>query len=282
MKWTRVQAAGAPCPRWGHSAVGWGSLVVVFGGFKDSSTRLDDVFVFDTAASKWSAPPCAAATEQRAMQVSAVGGAEDGEGKAGDDEQERDVNDGEEEGAATTAGKGSFEVPSARGEHGAALVGDAMYVFGGYGGVGVARRDLNDLYCLDLNTWAWQRRRCRGAAPSPRSGHALCAVMSSLLVFGGSSATQQFCDMHVLDLSSMAWKESSVTLGVPRWSMGAIAVEAIPRWKVFLFGGAVGDLEEMRKVQGDYSSSFQVCEAGVGPRCCHPTSPHPRPRPHRC
>lgn len=46
-----------------------------------------------------------------------------------------------------------------------------MYVFGGYGGAGFARRDFNDVSVLDLETWEWRSVECRGEHPEPRSGH---------------------------------------------------------------------------------------------------------------
>jgi dynein heavy chain len=35
-------------------------------------------------------------------------------------------------------------------------VGRKLFVFGGYGGDGYARRDFNDLYALDLDVWEWE------------------------------------------------------------------------------------------------------------------------------
>lgn len=46
-----------------------------------------------------------------------------------------------------------------------------MYVFGGYGGSGFARRDFNDVCMLDLETWEWKPVECTGEHPEPRSGH---------------------------------------------------------------------------------------------------------------
>lgn len=42
------------------------------------------------------------------------------------------------------------------GAHALALVGRKLFVFGGYGGDGYARRDFNDLYALDLDVWEWE------------------------------------------------------------------------------------------------------------------------------
>jgi dynein heavy chain, axonemal len=43
-----------------------------------------------------------------------------------------------------------------RGSHAAALVGRKVFIFGGYGGEGYARKDFNDLYALDVDTFDWE------------------------------------------------------------------------------------------------------------------------------
>lgn len=58
-----------------------------------------------------------------------------------------------------------------RGGHSVTLIGSNMYVFGGYGGSGFARRDFNDVHVLDLDTWDWKPVECTGEHPEPRSGH---------------------------------------------------------------------------------------------------------------
>jgi len=45
---------------------------------------------------------------------------------------------------------------TSRGSHATALIGRKLFVFGGYGGDGYARKDFNDLYSLDLDTWEWE------------------------------------------------------------------------------------------------------------------------------
>jgi len=76
-------------------------------------------------------------------------------------------------------------VPVPRGAHSATLIGSQMYVFGGYGGVGFARRDFNDINVLDLDTWEWRLVECTGEIPDPRSGHQGMVVKENLFVIGG-------------------------------------------------------------------------------------------------
>ena len=46
-----------PCPRWRHTATQVdGTRLVVFGGFENNTTRLNDIHVFDTASNEWTKP----------------------------------------------------------------------------------------------------------------------------------------------------------------------------------------------------------------------------------
>jgi dynein heavy chain len=114
-----------------------------------------------------------------------------------------------------------------------------LYVFGGYGGAGYGRRDLDDLHVLDCDTWKWSRPAAKGRAPEKRSGHSACACDASLYVFGGWSAAKQFGDMHVLDCAQEPPVWAEVEAGMPdaRWNHAACGVMAIPSWKIFVFGG---------------------------------------------
>jgi dynein heavy chain len=77
--------------------------------------------------------------------------------------------------------------PSPRGAHSATLIGKNVYVFGGYGGMGYGRRDLNDLHMLDIETWKWSKITPKGKGPDKRSGHQATACDNSLYVFGGKN-----------------------------------------------------------------------------------------------
>ena len=68
-----------------------------------------------------------------------------------------------------------------RGSHSATLIGNNMYVFGGYGGAGFARKDFNDVSVLNLETWEWKHVDCKGDLPEPRSGHQVSRLGRCLL-----------------------------------------------------------------------------------------------------
>ena len=140
--WTKIDNSTGrlPEPRSHASMVVYKTnKIILFGGFRSSSIRYNDVWILDTANDEWSQPH-AGITETKA--------------------------DGE------VVFKRSWpDVPFQRGGHSATLIGSQMYIFGGYGGSGFARKDFNDVSVLDLDTWEWRTLECTGEIPAPRSGH---------------------------------------------------------------------------------------------------------------
>ena len=52
----KLGSSEVPSPRWHHTATRFDSKLVIFGGFQDDSKRLNDVWVLDTNAYKWTQP----------------------------------------------------------------------------------------------------------------------------------------------------------------------------------------------------------------------------------
>ena len=117
--------------------------------------------------------------------------------------------------------------PEARYRHAACLVGgpgaQSMAVWGGYvldlqvpeggeaSGVGcLCSCEPPAMLCLA--SLSWSRPRCSGVPPSPRGGHAMCAVGSSLCIFGGGDLR---CD-HEGRLQERDLAEMTV-LDTARW-----------------------------------------------------------------
>jgi dynein heavy chain len=132
---------------------------------------------------------------------------------------------------------------------------ERIFVFGGYGGMGYGRRNLDDLFVLEIQQKVpddddepddnvqrlkveWSKPATKGKPPEKRSGHQAAAVGERLYIFGGSNSATQQQDLHLLDMRTMTWSMlNNTSLGVGRWGHSAYAVLAIPHWKVFLFGG---------------------------------------------
>lgn len=96
-------------------------------------------------------------------------------------------------------------VPRARGGQSVVLFGASLLMFGGED---TRRQSLNDLHILDLNTMTWDLIKTINMPPSPRFDHsAIIHADRYLLIFGGSSHSTCFNDLHFLDLLSMEWSQ---------------------------------------------------------------------------
>ena len=232
--WSKVENSGRwPEPRSHHTMVLYGNKIILFGGFRSSSIRYNDIWILDTTNDEWS-QPIVGITETK--------------------------SDGE-----VVFKKNWPDVPAQRGAHSATIIGSQMYIFGGYGGSGFARRDFNDISILDLNTYEWTSVECAGEIPDARSGHQGVAVKDNLYIIGGWNSMVQFDNMYVLDTINNVWTkpEQNNPFGPPRWNFSAVSVFAVPFWKIFVFGGNSGDLNEGGNPQGDYLNDMVVLETGT-------------------
>ena len=130
--------------------------LMIFGGYLSHDERLNDMWMFDTVSLEWS-------------QL-----------QANNPSQPASVYHLAHQDAAHK------DVPAPRGGHSATLVGtDAVWLFGGYGGFGYSRKEMDDLYRLDIRSNSWQLIQPKGGGPEARSGHQCQAVQLKLLLHGG-------------------------------------------------------------------------------------------------
>lgn len=235
MEWTRINSVGMnPLPRWRHTATLFdNNQILVFGGFHSTDHRLNDVWVFDTIALSWAQPnPKHNAEATIVCQLSNT----------------EWVN-----------------VASPRAGHSATLVGECVYIFGGYGGLGYSRRDLDDLYAINVYTWTWTKVNPKGTPPEKRSGHQACAVEKKVYIFGGSNSSAQFQDLHVLDTEpeTPIWSKLAASISIPTWNQSACSVIAIPTWKIFTFGGLTGILTDNDRM-GKPMNTTAILDVGIG------------------
>jgi len=235
MEWKRASFGTdpQPLPRWRHSATLFDNTqILVFGGFASSDHRLNDVWVFDAVAYTWSQPnPSHNAEAAVPFQLTNNHWA---------------------------------NVPPPRASHTATLIGEHVYVFGGYGGLGYGRRDLDDLYSLDVNRWTWNKVSPKGVPPEKRCGHQACAIERKIYIFGGSSSSTQFYDVYILDTEQEppVWSKLNCVLPNPVWNSASCSVIAIPTWKIFTFGGVTGILSDNDR-QGKMSNATNIMDTGI-------------------
>lgn len=168
--------------------------------------------------------------------------------------------------------------------HGAASVGDTLYVFGGRTGGANCADDPNGLICetetatllaLDTSTAnadsvEWEVLQVPGG-PEPRSFHAMTSLGSKIYVFGGCGASGRLNDLWCLDTSSEtgpSWKCLSIGGPIegmypsPRGGAGLIALpEGNSAHRLILMYGFDG------KQRGDIWSFEVDGSAGMWEEC---------------
>ncbi|CAI9102179.1 OLC1v1000405C3 [Oldenlandia corymbosa var. corymbosa] len=129
--------------------------------------------------------------------------------------------------------------PKARYEHGAAVIDDKMYIFGGnHNG-----RYLSDLQVLDLKSWAWTRIEVKAGGDAsavtatPCAGHSLIAWEGNKLlsVGGHTKDPSESMQVKVFDLQTCSWSILK-TYGKPPVSRGGHSVTVVGT-SLVIFGG---------------------------------------------
>ncbi|CAN8269658.1 unnamed protein product [Cochlearia groenlandica] len=141
-----------------------------------------------------------------------------------------------------TAPQTSGQRPKARYEHGAAVIQDKMYLYGGnHNG-----RYLGDLHVLDLKNWTWSRVETKVATESqetstptllsPCAGHSLIPWDNKLLSIGGHTKNpSESMQVKVFDTHTCTWSMLK-TYGKPPISRGGQSVTVVGKTLV-IFGG---------------------------------------------
>ena len=124
--------------------------------------------------------------------------------------------------------------PSPRAAHSCDLIGNKLFVFGGWNG----KSALNDLHVLDFETSKWKQVELRGVPPSSRNNHTIAMVGIKLYLHGGHDGKQWLNDLHVLDTDRREWSTPSVSGNLP----SSRACHTLTRvgQKLYLFGGYDG------------------------------------------
>ncbi|CAK8998622.1 Glyceraldehyde-3-phosphate dehydrogenase [Durusdinium trenchii] len=159
--------------------------------------------------------------------------------------------------------------PPPRSNHTTSLHENSVVLFGGHGGVGYQRRPFNDTWVLNLDNQRWTELACHGNPPPPRSGHQAFAKDGCVYIFGGWNNEQQFNDLFMLDIENKDWSDVDLSWGVPRWNCSLQLVEAIPSWRVFVFGGTA-DVYGEGRTGGVFDNKIGVLDMGEPMRWSDP------------
>lgn len=139
------------------------------------------------------------------------------------------------------------EGPSARGRHGMAAGGGAVWMFGGrWRSDGAARGDytlFNELWRFDVGANTWSEVDATGRAPLPRANPVVAwdPTGERLLVFSGNSSSSglnisPLDDTWAYSPATNAW-ERVATASTPPARLGATGVVDASRNRLVVFGG---------------------------------------------
>ncbi|XP_022094720.1 kelch domain-containing protein 3-like [Acanthaster planci] len=135
------------------------------------------------------------------------------------------------------------ERPGGRDGHTACLIGDNMYIFGGFED-GMVQCYANTVYSLDLKEMFWTYIKAKGDIPHWRDFHTAAAYHHRMIVFGGRSDEsgpyytnrEFYCNrLQVLDTQTKVWSAPPTTGDIPigRRSHSAFMY----RDHMYIFGG---------------------------------------------
>jgi len=150
--------------------------------------------------------------------------------------------------------KATGDIPRPRKGQSTCVVGNKIFVFGGYGG-----ERFNDLYILNVkqnpDELHWTRGETTGPTPYPRSYHTSVSLGRNILFFGGFKENSHFFgEVHILNTQTMVWTKSSVngTIPAPRHSHTANSVNSC----MYIFGGD-GDTNDLESANEVYHLSTE-------------------------
>ena len=106
-------------------------------------------------------------------------------------------------------------VPGPRSCHATAIIGDKVWLYGGFG---INLDICNELYQLNMVSLAWTEVQSGQVKPPFRDMFSLNAITENeLLLYGGESlSVQSLNDSWLFDLVSLSWKKYEATRGDPR------------------------------------------------------------------
>lgn len=136
---------------------------------------------------------------------------------------------------------GSPATCPARAEHSAVIVGNQMYVYGGFDG----NFNRGDLWHLDLSTFPyyWMQPTVVGSPPQPRANHTMVydPNLNRILIFGGRGGAGYYNDVYAFDPSELSWSQVTVrTMNPPVIREGHSAVYDLSKRRMLIFGGGQG------------------------------------------
>lgn len=156
-------------------------------------------------------------------------------GRSGDADME--VDEGECKSAVHSWSLVGFtgEPPRQRSLHSGIVVGDCLYIFGGYDG----SNRVNDFFKFNFNASKWLHITVSGPSPSPRDRHVTVSYQDQVYVFAGYDGNNRVNDFWQFDTEHEAWLMVDAVTGqcpTPRHSHSGVEYDG----SMYIFGGYDG------------------------------------------
>jgi len=155
-------------------------------------------------------------------------------------------------------------IPSTK-NHTATLVGNEVYVFGGYDG----QKNHLDLYVFDIASMEWRQPQVGGVKPSGRNGHSATLINDAgqILILGGWLGNGPLAagDIHLLNLSPLKWVQPAFS-GEPPGPCNMHTADLVGR-SLLVFRGGDGRayLNDLHGLDLDTNSWYPVKTSGEQP-----------------
>jgi N-acetylneuraminic acid mutarotase len=158
-----------------------------------------------------------------------------------------------------------LEIPSTK-NHTATLVGNEVYVFGGYDG----QKNHNELFVFELLSMEWRQPQVLGTKPSGRNGHSATLLRDGqqILILGGWLGNGPLAagDMHLLNLDPAPKWATPNFAGDPPGPCNMHTADLVGR-HLFVFRGGDGRayLNDLHGLDLDSNSWYPVKTSGEQP-----------------
>ena len=138
-------------------------------------------------------------------------------------------------------------IPSPRASHATTIIGDNVWLYGGYNDTIV----FDELYKLSMPSRIWTHIQTDETKPQERCSCSLNAIThDQLLLHGGGADNKTWGDTWILDLSSKTWKQYKPEDYPRRGHTGSIGINS----NSILIGGAVFPVDSC----DDYQTTFCI------------------------
>lgn len=126
--------------------------------------------------------------------------------------------------------------PRQRSLHAGIVVGDCLYIFGGYDG----SNRVNDFYKFNFKASKWSQIAVTGASPSARDRHVVVSYCDKIYIFAGYDGNNRVNDFWQYDTEHEAWSLVDAALGnppTPRHSHSGVEYDG----SMYIFAGYDGN-----------------------------------------